>query len=435
MLSFFMPRKKIPKLLKLQLKFALLSLFFFGAPSISYAQESHSSTTAAGDYAIDEIDKIIKRDCPNCSGHFGETFLVTPVTKHSGFPAKDLKVFGCHVTLVEKNVVLTAAHCLRAWTQLDWKSLSQDDCSKMMGFYFPKTSRFPHQAARCKRIVSEIYLKSGVPQLEPDHIFIELDRDIERELIYPSWNSAHPPWNPGTLSIWGYNSERKRIEKRSCSTLKAASVLTPMGFWGFGNYQTITCDGEIEQGWSGSGVFNEKNELIGVVSFGASYGFSYGGTLFGSNEVAISLLKCRDRTSSNGECFVNKDLRDAFLEHIYLAAADQAKEWQLKTIQLLEKNFSAVKLKYQPSSIDDGPSFSPPGFSAYCRKKESDALKPSLVVAKADKSSLRAKFVVLNDDTTIKGVIENPSEGSGGSFSLQFELQRGDISHLPICEE
>ncbi|MBY0383860.1 hypothetical protein K2X05_01765 [bacterium] len=388
------------------------------------------NVVVADDYVIDKVDKIINRECLDCPGYVAESYIVTPVTESSGYKAKDLKFFGCHATLVDKNKVLLASHCARAWTVLDWKTLSNENCGLAAAFYFPKTAQFPAEKVRCRKIISPIYLKSGVPQLEPDHLYMELDRDVERTF---ATESNEPQLLNNPYFIWGFDSETKTFVKRTCQTLPAPSPLTPLSYNNSGSYQTLTCDGNLEQGWSGAGVFNSQHQIVGVVSFGFDVA-GYGAGTFGMNEINISLSRCFSKDVSGPECFTDEATKLQFLIHVYALSIDYALIWQSQTISSLEKTFQGLRFEYtkyreSPQSILYFPAFKAKCIDAKLKQSASKVVQ----YAVGDINNINTNYFLFNDDSTPKGVIETPVDGIGGVFSLSFKFIKGPASALPDC--
>lgn len=407
----------------------MLPMIIFLSFFIQITLMSHGS-----EYVIDKVDnltKITERECPDCPAFIGESFIVTPVTDDSGYKKEDLNVFGCHFTLIEKNKVLIASHCLRPWITLNWQELSNNQCRLVAGFYFPKTKEFPAEKARCLRISSSLYTQSGASQQEPDALIVELDRPLQRSVAPLSQDT---PALQSPYFIWGFDYDHQRFEKRTCYALKKPSVLAPLHWANKGSYETISCDGKIEPGWSGAGLLDESNRVLGVVSSGIE-SFLFGASLFGDNEVVISYNNCINSYRPNESCFNSAESKQKYAAYLYLTATDFATQWQQQAILSLEKVFPGIKYEY--THFNDGleaPLYLP-AFKAICREKIMDTNKETALLAVAEMNSLKAKYVELAEDTTIRGVIESPSNGTGGSFTLSFQFIKGKVSQLPICSQ
>ncbi len=384
----------------------------------------------AQDYVIDKVDELIHRTCEACPPFVGEAFIATPGQTSKKYPSDKIQVFGCHFSLIEKNKVLLAAHCARSWPTQEWQELSQGDCGKVAGFYFPKTAQFPEAKARCRRFVSPVYLRSGVKQLEPDHLIVELDREVERPTTQVQFNDLQPQT---PYFIWGYDSATKSYAKRTCWTLPGPSVLTPLSLNSSGGYQTVTCDGDLEQGWSGASLLDSQNHVVGLVSFGVDQS-GYDLSQFGKNEVGVALSKCISETESPSLCFTNESTQFQFLVQIYLAGVDQGLYWQTSTIGILEKTIAGLKFEYHQYRDNPTDLFYKPSFKATCIQRDIYKDKKDVVLyAVGSLESMKAKFFTFNKDTTVSGILEKQRNGSGGSFTLMFDFIKGSPDLLPGC--
>lgn len=384
----------------------------------------------AQDYVIDKVDEIIHRTCEDCPPFVGEAFITTPGQVSKKYPKEKIQVFGCHFSLIEKNKVLLASHCARSWTSLEWQELSQGDCGKVAGFYFPKTAQFPEEKARCRKFISPIYLLSGVKQLEPDHLIIELDREVHRPTtqLQKKDLEADTPY-----FIWGYDGATETYTKRTCWTLPGPSVFTPLSLNSSGSYQTVTCDGDLEQGWSGASLLDSQNHVVGLVSFGVDQS-GYDLSQFGKNEVSVSLSKCISESESSPSCYTNESLLYDYLVQIYLAGVDQGLHWQTSTISMLEKTFAGIKFEYHQYRKDPADLFYKPSFKAKCIQRDVYKEKSEVVLyAVGSLESMKAKFFTFNEDTTVKGILEKPQNGLGGSFILMFDFIKGSHDAVPDC--
>lgn len=376
---------------------------------------------AEGEYVADKLDKLIERECENCPSAIGEMFIVTPAQENTGFPKENIVVESCGATLLSPTRIITAAHCAKRWLQDGWSDMAKGDCSKAFVFYFPQTSAHPFERARCKSIVSPIYLRSGNEQEEPDHLLIDLDREVQRSSFQldPSRPQADEIYD-----IWAYDWTEKKYVQRSCRALTNTSMFTPLSYYDRGAYDTLTCDGDLQPGWSGSSLTNSQGKTIGTVSFGFGE-TAFGTALFGYNEANISLARCVSETQSPSSCYADPaDLLSA-LHRMYVEAIHVAVEWHAITIEMLNRASRLTRFTYVRSPVAQGDFPESPAFEASCAERADNMLQTEYVVyVLGDMSTLQPKQIIFNSDSTVGGVNVSGAYGGGGNFNLGVIFKR-----------
>ena len=378
---------------------------------------------------IDFANTLLNRECPECPGNVGQMMGVNPIRLGEIKSKADIIVEDCHFTLVAPDVVRTASHCLRRWTK-DWSTKAGGDCSKAYRFYFPKTREFPSQAFNCKKITSRISDKSGLLQMEPDDVEIQLDQSVAR-------GTAAIDHSPITLTdqitIWGYDGANQAFQSRNCQRVDG-SLLTPLDQIPEAAYATLTCDGSLGTGWSGAGVF-VNGRLKGVVSFGLGQ-TTLGVSFFGENEVAISQSSCalsEDLPLANS-CLPSAAHLNMALHDRYASAIDKAVDWQMETLELIRNRIPYVELNFQRGPQLYSAFSYTPQFVARCYHR---SLLPEsgqiLKLANFNMDTFRPRYVVFAPDTTVAGVsrrnVERPQQ-SLGEFNIGLNFVMEDFSLL-----
>lgn len=397
----------------------LLSLVAFAAFGLS------AFAAPAGDkdrLLLEFADGIMKKECADCPGYVGQMIGARPIKLGDVKEKSEIIVEDCHVTLVAPDRVRTASHCLRRWNGPSrWENEAQGDCGKAYGFYFPATNQYPQETLRCKKILSPISAVSGVPQLEPDDIEIQLHRTVQRETAAVD---IEPIKSNDEVVIWGYDGEG--FKKRACRQVRA-SILTPLDETPGSAYTTLTCDGEVTPGWSGDGAF-VNGKLKAIVSFGVS-ATTYGLTFFGSDEVAVSQALC----SASGlkplakTCLATAEQLEGAIYERYSTAIDKTPDWIAGTVELIRGRIPYAELKFKRWPVRSGLFLSTPGLDTHCYHREALPTAGRIFVSSPfQMETFRGRYVEFNPDTTIRGVsrrnFESP-ESSVGQFNIGLNFQ------------
>lgn len=264
--------------------------------------------------------------------------------------------------------------------------------------------------------------------MEPDDVEVQLNQSVFR-------SAAAIDHSPVTLTdqitIWGYDGRSQAFQSRTCHRVDG-SLLTPLDQTPESAYATLTCDGSLGTGWSGTGVF-ANGRLKGVVSFGLGQ-TSFGVSFFGENEVAISQSSCAlsDEVHLANSCLPSADKLNLALHDLYASAIDKAVDWQKETLELVRTRIPYVELNFQrgPQLYSD---FSyTPQFAARCYHR--DLLPESgqiLKLANFNMDTFRPRYVIFAPDTTVAGVSRrnlNSPQQNLGEFNIGFDFVMRDFS-------
>lgn len=383
---------------------------------------------------IEFADRVmVARTCADCPDFVGQMIGANPITLGQIKVKSDIVVEDCHFTLVGKDTVRTASHCLRRWSN-SWSATANGDCSKAYRFYFPETKSRPRETANCAEIISPISKKSGLIQMEPDDVLVRLDHAVDREAaaVDPT-----PIRADSAVTIWGYDGVHEQFEKRTCHRVKA-SLLTAFDEVEGSAYATLTCDGDLSTGWSGDGVF-VGGRLVGVISFGlgqTTFGVSY----FGENEVAVSQASCS--FSGGGPlkpaCLPSAQELDLALHDRYASAIDLAQSWHQDTIALIKNRFPYVELEFE-----HGPQLYP--LFSYTPRYRVKCYHPQLLPSEGrlltgidfNMDTFLPRYVIFAADTTVAGVSRRAGGVQEGpvefNIGLQFQWSESRDAAIANC--
>jgi V8-like Glu-specific endopeptidase len=200
-----------------------------------------------------EVDCAVASECP---ANVGLVVLKMGVGKDLGFGQ-------CSGTLIGKDTILTNSHCVP-----DEVKNFTEHCSDRIAFVLPKAQAGKKKLATCKKVLFASDISKG--NLDPDYALIQLNEELTDT---PSVVSTKG-FQEGQ-SVVAFTSDpdsevkiKGMIRKKQCEAVQGTIVSTK--FTHPYSYTVAlfsdTCG--VIGGNSGSGVFNQQGQVIGVISHG-----------------------------------------------------------------------------------------------------------------------------------------------------------------------
>ncbi|MEC9283181.1 MAG: trypsin-like serine protease [Bdellovibrionota bacterium] len=208
------------------------------------------------------IQCIDQKECPEYAlGIVG----VREVTNKNN---KEYEVYGCSGTLIEKDVILTNRHCLPIAS-----SRVGDKCEGLE-ILFAQTQSQDAEKVSCKEVLAISNDFTGDTADKPDWVILRLKKSLNRKTATTN-NSGVPAFEklvsyPVTFSIIGVDENKNMyatIQKNSCHArmdhLLSVKYNHPKSY----NLAGV-CDYNVINGNSGSALFNENQEILGLMAAG-----------------------------------------------------------------------------------------------------------------------------------------------------------------------
>lgn len=200
-------------------------------------------------YAYDN-QKVICNDEKDCSGAAAK---ITMIVEYK----KSYTLAVCSGTLYNNKYIITNSHCVP-----DSLKRSGSDCSERMKVLFPKTSQYRAENVKCLRVIQAYDQEAG----QPDLAVLELETSISRGLspkIVPGAfvenNNAHAyTMNPVSAQLGVIERKNCKISTNNIMIVNKNVNAPRAGIYGY------SCN--VIGGNSGSGLFDDNEQLIGAVS-------------------------------------------------------------------------------------------------------------------------------------------------------------------------
>jgi len=334
-------------------------------------------------------------DCPDFSGGLF-SYQETTTVDDWGLTQQGYSIGVCSLQLIAPDKVLTNRHCLTSDTKFKGAS-----CNGKIYIKFPKTNNFEAEAVHCDKVVdlSPSYIQDNPMQL--DWAILKLKKSLERSFAnqntggvepdtsvkaYPVYYSSSDLYKDGANHTVAYG----KIKRTECQTSTSTS---------FGVYHhkenplfiANRCSEKIISGNSGSGLFNQNNDLIGVISFAVSedffevkYSEDKSPAYLRQTVAGGTNLHCIDSFNSNqgSNChFTGESLEDlATLGFGVFSHKAVEKKFADLRQEIVEENLSKINLSYSqaPDEVYDVLIFSESKFKNLPKNLVREALYPGM---------------------------------------------------------
>lgn len=173
-------------------------------------------------------------------------------------------ISACSATLIKNNRLLTNAHCLP-------KKLKQPGASCLgdIKVFFPESGGYQKESIDCDHILA--LSDDTAEEVEPDWAILKLAQKSLRPVVQTNKAGvgvgAPIHLYPVDFDLEAKGGPRGVITQRDCvansNHFKSLENIGPQSAL----FNFSQCSGRIHPGHSGSGVLNDNNELIGVLSF------------------------------------------------------------------------------------------------------------------------------------------------------------------------
>jgi hypothetical protein len=243
--------------------FLLLPFVIIQCGSSSNPSTPSTPSTLATRKYVDKEDaqKAFESSTVNCSTEDCPGFVGGLYAYTSDFMSYEIS--SCSATLISKNRILTNRHCIP--DDLKFKGAR---CNQRIKIYFPKTQDYQEKRHECDQIE---YITSYDSTMAPDWAVIRFKEASDR----PAAKLNRDGIEDNTLvTIYKINfdlsldkASRGEVNKSNCiansNYVYSINSIGPQSAL----MSVSDCNNEIIRGNSGTGILNEKNELIGVLSF------------------------------------------------------------------------------------------------------------------------------------------------------------------------
>ncbi|MBT7609999.1 MAG: trypsin-like peptidase domain-containing protein [Bacteriovoracaceae bacterium] len=243
------------------MKLLLLIFILFSISLLGCGSDNNSPPSTDNLVQLDtkrQLEQAIETSRVTC----GESHLNCPsnVGKLNFWFQEDEKFYlgSCSGTLIDEQYFITNSHCLPIELRENGK-----ECSKQMNIQFPKTNKFPRENLNCILVSHTFPYEEWYPDLAVIKVQKSKYSRVNTSLKKNDLSNKQP--------VHAYTMNPSKVDKTLGTIVRKDCLVSLDNAFTFevdksvGNFLITGSNCHIISGNSGSGLFNSKNELIGVV--------------------------------------------------------------------------------------------------------------------------------------------------------------------------